>query len=61
MAVSASLTSLNLGYNGIGAEGAKALAAGVAVSASLTSLDVSWNLIDAEAAIGLVSIFKEIC
>ena len=35
-----SLSVLDLGFNNIGNEGAKALAAGVAVSASLTKLDV---------------------
>ena len=38
-----SLTSLNLRSNNLGAEGAKALAEGVAVSTSLTSLNLKYN------------------
>ena len=49
IAVSASLTSLELRLNAIGAEGAKAIADALRVNASLTKLDVRYNVIGDEA------------
>ena len=46
----ASLTSLDLSFNRLGSEGAKALAEGVAVSASLTKIDVRYNNIEGDGA-----------
>ena len=50
------LAYLDLEYNGIGADGAKAIAAYCAVSASLTSLNVSHNGIIGEAAQELATV-----
>ena len=46
----ASLAHLNLGYNGIGAEGARRLAAVLGQCASLAHLDLSRNRIGDEGA-----------
>jgi len=59
IAVSGSLTSLNLRCNNIGPEGGKAVAEALRVNGSLTSLDVSDNHIGEEVAIELVNIFKD--
>ena len=50
--VSSVLTSLHLGGNDLGVEGAKALAASLAVNSVLTNLNLSWNGLDAEVVQG---------
>ena len=57
--VSASLTAINLGWNGIGAEGAKNIAEGIAVSASLTAADLRYNCLDDVAEQGLRDVVKD--
>ena len=50
---------VNLSYNKLGPEGAKALAPALVVNASITSVDVGFNSIGKEAALELINIFKE--
>jgi Ran GTPase-activating protein (RanGAP) involved in mRNA processing and transport len=58
-AVMGSLTSVHLGGNALGAEGAKPIAEAISVSKSLTSVDVGSNEIGREMALELVAIFKQ--
>ena len=50
---------LDLSFNSIGAEGAKAVAAMAAVVGSITVTDMRYNNLDAESATMLVNVAKE--
>ncbi|KAL0243362.1 hypothetical protein GEMRC1_005923 [Eukaryota sp. GEM-RC1] len=53
-----SVTSVNLGYNSIGAEGARALAEALKVNVSVTSVNLSYNSIGAEGVRALAEALK---
>ena len=50
LAVSKSLTSINLNHNSLGPQGGKAIAEAISVSKSLTSINLYWNDIGPEGA-----------
>ena len=50
MKTNATLTSLNLGGNKVGDDGARALAEAMKTNATLTSLDLGWNEVGADGA-----------
>jgi len=54
-----SVTSINLGFNSIGAEGMKALAEALKTNTSVTSIDLRCNSIGAEGMKALKQVIKE--